>query len=76
MFGCVSGPDYGRDGAPLLNFPLVQDIALDPAKPEIVIYDRCRTAASGWSAPISWCSPRLAREARGRRRRSWDSSCT
>jgi hypothetical protein len=39
MFGCVSGPDYGAMGLHYVNFPLVQDIALDPAKPEIVIYE-------------------------------------
>lgn len=39
MFGCVSGPDYGAMGLHFVNLPLVQDIALDPAKPEIVIYE-------------------------------------
>jgi hypothetical protein len=39
MFGCVSGPDQGAMGLHYVNFPLVQDIALDPAKPEIVIYE-------------------------------------
>jgi hypothetical protein len=39
MFGCVSGPDYGAMGLHYVNLPLVQDIALDPAKPEIVIYE-------------------------------------
>jgi len=39
MFGCVSGPDYGAMGLHYVNFPLVKDIALDPAKPEIVIYE-------------------------------------
>jgi hypothetical protein len=39
MFGCVSGPDYGAMGLHYVNFPLVQDIALDVSKPEIVIYE-------------------------------------
>jgi len=39
MFGCVSGPDYGAMGLHYVNFPLVKDIALDPATPEIVIYE-------------------------------------
>jgi len=39
MFGCVSGPDQGAMGLHYVNFPLVQDITLDPAKPEIVIYE-------------------------------------
>jgi hypothetical protein len=39
MFGCVSGPDQGAMGLHYVNFPLVQDVALDPAKPEIVIYE-------------------------------------
>lgn len=39
MFGCVSGPDYGAMGLHYVNLPLVLDIALDPAKPEIVIYE-------------------------------------
>ena len=39
MFGCVSGPDTGAMGLHYVNFPLVKDIALDPAKPEIVIYE-------------------------------------
>jgi hypothetical protein len=39
MFGCVSGPDQGAMGLHYVNFPLVQDIALDPARPEIVIYE-------------------------------------
>ena len=39
MFGCVSGPDYGAMGLHYVNLPLVQDIALDPSKPEIVIYE-------------------------------------
>ena len=39
MFGCVSGEDYGAMGLHYVNFPLVQDIALDVSKPEIVIYE-------------------------------------
>ena len=39
MFGCVSGPDWGAMGLHYVNLPLVVDGVLDPAKPEIVIYE-------------------------------------
>ena len=39
MFGCVSGPDSGAMGLHYVNFPLVVDGVLDPARPEIVIYE-------------------------------------
>ncbi len=39
MFGCVSGPDYGAMGLHYVNLDLVGDGELDPAKPEIVIYE-------------------------------------
>lgn len=39
QFGCVSGPDSGAMGLHYVNFPLVLDGELDPAKPEIVIYE-------------------------------------
>ena len=39
MFGCVSGPDFGAMGMHFVNLPLVLDGKLDPAKPEIVIYE-------------------------------------
>jgi hypothetical protein len=39
MFGCVSGPDSGAMGLHYVNLPLVADNVLDPAKPEIVIYE-------------------------------------
>ena len=39
QFGCVSGPDWGAMGLHYVNFPLVLDGVLDPAKPEIVIYE-------------------------------------
>ena len=38
-FGCVSGPDTGAMGLHYVNMPLVQDGALDAARPEIVIYE-------------------------------------
>ncbi len=38
-FGCVSGGDYGAMGLHYVNFPLVLDGVLDPARPEIVIYE-------------------------------------
>jgi hypothetical protein len=38
-FGCVSGPDYGAMGLHYVNFELVGDGILDPARPEIVIYE-------------------------------------
>ncbi len=38
-FGCVSGPDSGAMGLHYVNGPLVIDGELDPAKPEIVIYE-------------------------------------
>ena len=39
MFGCVSGPDSGAMGLHYVNLSLVTDNALDPARPEIVIYE-------------------------------------
>jgi hypothetical protein len=39
MFGCVSGPDDGAMGLHYVNLTLVGDGALDPARPEIVIYE-------------------------------------
>jgi hypothetical protein len=39
QFGCVSGGEYGAMGLHYVNFPLVLDGALDPARPEIVIYE-------------------------------------
>jgi hypothetical protein len=39
MFGCVSGPDDGAMGLHYVNMDLVMDPALDPRKPEIVIYE-------------------------------------
>jgi hypothetical protein len=39
MFGCVSGPDDGAMGLHYVNMDLVLDPALDPRKPEIVIYE-------------------------------------
>jgi hypothetical protein len=38
-FGCVSGPDSGAMGLHYVNMSLVGDGALDPAQPEIVIYE-------------------------------------
>jgi hypothetical protein len=39
MFGCVSGADYGAMGLHYVNGALVGDDVLDPARPEIVIYE-------------------------------------
>ena len=39
MFGCVSGPDWGAMGLHYVNLALVTDGVLDPARPEIVIYE-------------------------------------
>jgi hypothetical protein len=39
MFGCVSGPDSGAMGLHYVNLKLVTDGELDPARPEIVIYE-------------------------------------
>ncbi len=39
MFGCVSGPEWGAMGLHYVNLPLVLDGQLDPARPEIVIYE-------------------------------------
>ena len=38
-FGCVSGGEYGAMGLHYVNFSLVTDGVLDPARPEIVIYE-------------------------------------
>jgi hypothetical protein len=39
MFGCVSGPDSGAMGLHYVNMTFVLDGVLDPARPEIVIYE-------------------------------------
>jgi hypothetical protein len=39
LFGCVSGPDSGAMGLHFVNLALVGDGKLDPARPEIVIYE-------------------------------------
>ena len=39
LFGCVSGGDYGAMGLHFVNFPLVVDGKVDPATPEIVLYE-------------------------------------
>jgi hypothetical protein len=39
LFGCVSGGDYGAMGLHFVNLALVGDPALDPTRPEIVIYE-------------------------------------
>ena len=39
LFGCVTGPDFGAMGLHYVNMSLVGDGALDPARPEIVIYE-------------------------------------
>lgn len=39
MFGCVSGPEWGAMGLHYVNLALVADGELDPARPEIVIYE-------------------------------------
>jgi hypothetical protein len=39
MFGCVTGDEAGAMGLHYVNMALVNDPALDPARPEIVIYE-------------------------------------
>lgn len=39
LFGCVTGPDSGAMGLHFVNMELVGDGELDPARPEIVIYE-------------------------------------
>jgi hypothetical protein len=39
MFGCVTGPDSGAMGLHYVNMTFVLDGVLDPARPEIVIYE-------------------------------------
>jgi hypothetical protein len=39
MFGCVTGPDSGAMGLHYVKMSLVGDGELDPANPEIVIYE-------------------------------------
>lgn len=39
MFGCVSGEEAGAMGMHYVNLGLVTDGVLDPARPEIVIYE-------------------------------------
>ncbi|HLG56811.1 MAG TPA: hypothetical protein VI485_15845 [Vicinamibacterales bacterium] len=53
MFGCVSGPDSGAMGLHYVNLPLVVDGVLDPARPEIVIYEPLPSGGCGSSAPTT-----------------------
>jgi methanethiol S-methyltransferase len=39
LFGCVTGSDMGAMGLHYVNLPLVLDGELDPARPEIVLYE-------------------------------------
>jgi hypothetical protein len=39
QFGCVSGSDYGAMGVHYVNFALVGDPALDPTRPELLVYE-------------------------------------
>jgi len=39
QFGCVTGPDAGAMGMPFVKGALVGDDVIDPAQPEIVIYE-------------------------------------
>ena len=39
LFGCVSGPDAGAMGLHYVNLPLVLDGEVDPARPEIILYE-------------------------------------
>jgi hypothetical protein len=39
LFGCVSGDERGAMGLHFVNLALVADPALDPTRPEIVIYE-------------------------------------
>ncbi len=71
MFGCVSGPDAGAMGMHYVNLALVGDGVLDPARPEIVIYEpqpngRLRLIgadflvfASDWHAKNPTATPQL-----------------
>ena len=38
-FGCVSGPDQGAMGLHFINMELVGKGAIDPAKPQIILYE-------------------------------------
>jgi hypothetical protein len=42
QFGCVSGSDQGAMGVHLVNGPLVADGVLDPARPELLVYEPTR----------------------------------
>jgi hypothetical protein len=39
LFGCVSGGEFGAMGLHFVNLALVADPALDPRRPEIVLYE-------------------------------------
>ncbi len=39
LFGCVSGPDFGAMGLHFVNGALIGDDVIDPAHPEIVLYE-------------------------------------
>ena len=38
-FGCVSGSHEGAMGIHFVNFPMVADVALDPTRPELLVYE-------------------------------------
>ena len=39
LFGCVSGPDFGAMGMHFVNTALIGDDIVDPAHPEIILYE-------------------------------------
>ncbi len=39
LFGCVSGPDFGAMGMHFVNGALIGDDIVDPAHPEIILYE-------------------------------------
>ena len=76
LFGCVSGPDDGAMGLHYVNMELVIDAALDPRKPEIVIYE---PLPNGGRTPDRGGLPRVRRrlacQQHRARRSSAGSSC-
>ena len=77
-FGCVSGPDQGAMGLHYVNFDLVGTGVIDPAQPQIVIYEATarRTPETDRRRLSGRCRAVGLDRSTGIRRNSWDSSFT
>ena len=68
QFGCVSGGDLGAMGVHFVNFALVGDPAVDPTRPELLVYrtaeertpEACRGGLSGFPRRLACHRARAA----------------